>query len=302
MAMGSATRRDRSEPLTRLVRFEATDGVELSGVFYEPRRSSARVVVYLHGTGGSSVFSSRKTNVFGARFAARGIAFFAFDNRGSHLVRRLGDTLGGMAFERIRDCVHDIDGALRFLRRLGYRDVTVVGHSTGANKIAVYDFYKERNPVRRYVLLAGGDDVGLLFDSLGARRFRSVLARARKLRRSLEFAPRAISALPMSWGSLYDMMNPDGDYNVFPFLEAMGRVRLSRRRLFRHLRQVRKPTLLVYGDRDEYCFGDVSGCVGAMAGALSGQPNLEFVIMGDADHGFGGREGELVEMVENWMS
>jgi len=300
--MGSAARRDRTEPLTRLVRFEATDGVELSGLLYEPRRSNGRVAVYLHGTGGSSIFSSRRTNLLGAEFTKLGMAWLAFDNRGSHLVRRLGETLGGMAFERIRDCVHDIDGALRLLRRRGYRDVTLIGHSTGANKIAVYDFYKERNPVRRYVLLAGGDDVGLMYQQLGTRRFRSALAKARLLRRKLDFVPPAISEFPMSWRSLYDMINPDGHYNVFPFLEAMGRAKLSRRPLFRHLRQIRKPTLAIYGDRDEYCFGDVSACVAAMADALAGKSNFEFVIMKDADHGFRGRDAELVELIENWMS
>ena len=33
--------------------------------------------------------------------------------------------------------------------------VTLIGHSTGANKIAVYDHYKPRNQVKRYVLVAG---------------------------------------------------------------------------------------------------------------------------------------------------
>ena len=75
--------------------------------------------------------------------------------------------------------VFDIDGALREMRRRGYRDVTLAGHSTGANKIAVYDHHRPRNRVQRYVLLAGGDDTGLIYASLGARRFASALTKAR---------------------------------------------------------------------------------------------------------------------------
>jgi pimeloyl-ACP methyl ester carboxylesterase len=60
---------------------------------------------------------------------------------------------------------------VRELRRRGYRDITLIGHSTGANKIAVYDHYKPRNSIKRYVLLGGGDDTGILYEHLGPRRF-----------------------------------------------------------------------------------------------------------------------------------
>ena len=296
--------RKPAEPLCRLVRFEATDGVELTGLLYEPRRRTEHAAIYLHGTGGSSIFDSARTNTLAVEMTARGIAWFPFNNRGAHLVRRLKGAkseFGGMAYERVRDGVPDIDGAVRALRARGFREIYLAGHSTGANKVALYDYYKKRNTVRRYILLAGGDDVGLMYEQLGARRFRSVLRRARALRASSEFAPRSVSEMPMSWRSLYDMINPDGDYNVFPFLEAMGRMKLSRKPLFRHLKATSRPALSIYGDRDEYCFGDVSGCVAAMADAVGANDNHEFVVMAGADHGFGGKEAELARLMADWL-
>ncbi|HUP48070.1 MAG TPA: alpha/beta hydrolase [Thermoanaerobaculia bacterium] len=294
-------------PLCQLVRFDAADGAELSGLLYEPRRSTEQIVIFLHGTGGASIFDSRRTNLLAAEMVGRRIAWLPFNNRGAHLMRRLRvrgrkkGVAGGMAYELIRDSVHDIDGAVRFARRLGYRNVTLAGHSTGANKIAVYDHYKPRNRVRRYVLLAGGDDTGLMYEQLGAARFRSALRRARERRRSEELVPASISPQPMSWRSLYDMINPDGDYNVFPFLEAWGRAKLSRRPLFRHLRGIRKPALMVYGENDEYCFGDVPAAVGALAAAVGPRPNVEIAVMKDADHGFGGKEKELGTLIAEWI-
>ena len=300
--MGRAAKRDRlTEPVCRLLRFRAADEVDLAGLLYEPRRRTDRVAIFLHGTGGASVFNARRTNLLAEELTSRKIAWFAFNNRGAHLIMKsqLG---GGMAYERIRDCVHDIDAAVRLLRRRGYRDITLVGHSTGANKIAVYDSLKKRNPIRRYVLLGGGDDTGLFYKQLGSRRFRTVLRRARQKRRSRELAPPSVSRLPMSWLALYDMINPDGDYNVFPFLEALGRARLSRRPLFRHVRAIRKPALVVYGERDEYCFGSVSRAVSLLATAVGPRPNFEFVIVEDADHGFRGHEEELGALVANWIN
>jgi pimeloyl-ACP methyl ester carboxylesterase len=293
-----------SDPACHLVRFEATDGIPLAGVLYEPKRKSNRAAIFLHGTGGSSVFESKRTNVLAAELLRAGIAYFPFNNRGAHVMRRMGDELGGFSYERIRDCVHDIDGALRELRRRGYRDITLIGHSTGANKIAVYDHYKPRNTVKRYVLLGGGDDTGMLYEDLGPRRFQSALTKARamiKARRGEELAPSSISKLPMSWRSFYDMANPDGDYNIFPFREAMHGIRLSRRPRFRYLRALRKPALFLYGENDEYCVDSASRTVAALAEALGAKTNVKLAIIEDADHGFGGKEKELAEVIVEWM-
>lgn len=292
------------EPECRLVRFEATDGVPLAGVLYEPQRASTRAVIFLHGTGGSSVFESKRTNVLAAELMREGVAYFPFNNRGAQVMRRAGSEMGGFSYELIRECVYDIDGAVRELRRRGYRDLTLIGHSTGANKIAVYDHHKPRNFIKRYVLLGGGDDTGLLYKELGARRFAAALTKARamiKARRGEELAPSSISKLPISWRSFYDMANPDGDYNVFPFLEVLRGIRLSRKPRFRYVRAIRKPALFLYGENDEYCIDSASRTVAVLAEALGAKANVEIAILGDADHGFGGKESELASVILEWM-
>src|SRR5262249_13379436 len=133
--MGRAAARNRAEPLCRLVRFEATDGVTLAGLLFG---SGRRAIIWLHGTGGASVFESARTNVLGRVFNQHRIAFFPFNNRGAHYVRRAGRHYGGSAYVRIRECVPDIEGAVRELRRRGFRDITLAGHSTRPNKIPLY--------------------------------------------------------------------------------------------------------------------------------------------------------------------
>jgi pimeloyl-ACP methyl ester carboxylesterase len=268
-------------------------------VLYEPIRHSKRAVIWLHGTGGASVFESRRTNLLAATFIERGLAFFPFNNRGSGIVRRAGNDLGGAAFERIRDCVADIDGAIRELWRRGYRDITLVGHSTGANKIAVYDHYKPRNRVKRYVLIAGGDDTGWLFKELGARRFRALLEKAKAKRRSNELALKIPGQPMISWRALYDVANPNGDYNVFPFYEIMTGTKLSSRS-FRFIRAIRKPSLYIYGDRDEFAFGDVARCVSILSRYVN--EGAEIAVIDDAGHGFSGREEELGRLIGDWTS
>jgi pimeloyl-ACP methyl ester carboxylesterase len=303
--MGRRTTRDRAEPLCRLVRFDATDGVELSGLLYEPPRATKRAAIFLHGTGGASIFESRRTNLLASELTSRGIAWLPFNNRGAQLVKQLRGARpkrGGMAHELIRECVFDIDGAARFLRSRGYRELYLVGHSTGANKVAVYNARKPRNPFREYVLLAGGDDTGLFYAQLGARRFRAALDRARKMireRRGDELVPTSVSPMMLSWRSLYDMLNPDGDYNVFPFLESIRHLRLGRRAHFRHIRAIRKPSLYVYGERDEFCSAAVTRCTAILAEQVN--ENAEIVTIADAGHGFTGFEAELGTLIAEWL-
>ena len=296
-----AIRRALAEPLTRLVRFDATDGVDLSGLLYEPKRRTRRAIVWLHGTGGASIFDSRRTNLLGDLFTRAGIAFFPFNNRGAHLARTAGrNRLGGMAFEKIRDCVFDIDGAAREMRRRGYRELWLAGHSTGANKVAVYDSRKRRNPFRGYALLAGGDDTGIFWKRLGDQGFRDALAKAKAMiraKRGHELVPHSISKMPLSWRSFFDTANPDGDYNVFPFLEVLRGVRLSRKPQFRHLRGIRKRALYVYGEVDAYMYGKVARCMEILEEVTGREP----VVIPEANHGFGGKERELVKVIIRWL-
>jgi len=308
VAMGRSARRDSLEPPCRFIKFEATDDVELYGLLYEPRRPSKRVAIFLHGTGGASIFDSRRTNPLAEELTAKGIAFFPFNNRGANVIRNLRRTgtkkrtiRGGMTYERIADCVYDIDGACRELHRRGYRDFTLIGHSTGANKIAVYDHYKRRNPVGHYVFFAGGDDVGMMYEQLGGLRFRWALRRARARRKSEELVPASLSDVPISWRSFHDMIDPDGDYNVFPFHEVMRRKKMSKRTPFRYLRAVTKPSLVIYGEKDEYFIDSPTRYMAVLAEVVGRKPNFEIVLVQDADHGFSGREEDLGNLIAGWL-
>lgn len=296
----------------RLVHFQATDGLSLAGLLYEPARQAQDVVIFLHGNGDSSIFHSARTNLIGEELTRRGIAWFPFNNRGAYMVKRLArvrngrrESIGaGMAYEKIRECTHDIDGAIRFCRAAGFSRVHLVGHSTGANKICVYNYYKPRNRVRSYLLLAGGDDSGLYRERWGERRFDAVIERCRRRIRDRQgkvLVPETLSPFFISWSSLYDTINPDGDYNVFPFLEVLRGRRVSRKPLFRHYRSIRKPTLALYGAEDEYCFGDVAGCVEILERFAPPGNRMSFEIVPGANHGFSGKETWLAGRIADWV-
>jgi pimeloyl-ACP methyl ester carboxylesterase len=297
-----------------LFSFETTDRLTLPGLLYRPSRGTKSVALWLHGNGGSSVFySTTRMNVMGEELARRGIAFFAFNNRGAETEKSLKRKRRneservqlGFSHEMIRECVHDVDGAVRALRERGFRRFFLIGHSTGANKICLYDYRKRKNPISAYVLLGPGDDVGIYYDQLGSRRFHASLERAREMvakGRGARLVPKSIGPLPISWASLLDTIDPDGDYNVFPFLEVMRAIELSReKRLFSEYRHLKRPTLALFGEYDEFCFGDVPGCIRILETFAPKAVSVETGMIRDTGHSFHGMERELGKRVARFL-
>src|SRR3990167_1428150 len=166
------------------VQIKTPDKFTLPGLLYEAKGKKRGVVVYLHGNGSSSVFyRNDQREQWTTALARQGISLLLFNNRGAHIIknlhqqknRKIVHTHGGMAYEKIRDCVSDIDGALAFLKQRGYKNFYLAGESTGANKICVYNHYQPRNNIKGYILLSGGDDTGIYYNQLGQKRFHALL-------------------------------------------------------------------------------------------------------------------------------
>jgi len=170
-----------------------------------------------------------------------------------------------------------------------------------ANKICVYHYYKPKNKVSKYILLAGGDDVGIYYTELGKRKFNKLFKQAKEKISQGKGDEIICELLPdeiFSYVGFHDIANPDGDYNIFPFLEAIKDVKLSSKKLFRYFSSVNKPTLAVYGEKDKYCYGDVSKVVDILKEL---KPEFEYKIIKNADHVFSEQQKELSKIMVNWL-
>ncbi len=291
------------------VEFQTKDGLTLPGLLYQGKEDKV-AVIYLHGNGSSSVFYDETENqILASALSKKNISILYFNNRGAHIIKKLYVRHGkkeerkrfGMAYEKIKECILDIDAAIAFLKKQDYSKFYLAGASTGANKICVYNFYKPKNDVEKYILLCGGDDTGIYYHTLGKSKFWKFLTEAKrkiKAKRGEEIIKEMLPDEFFSYIGFFDIANPDGDYNVFPFYEILHKEKLSTKPLFRHFKSIRKPTLVVYGDKDEYAWGDVPKIVEILKRY---QPKLAYRIIKGVDHGFKNREKELAEMVANWL-
>src|SRR3990170_2168494 len=220
-----------------LFEFQTNDKFFLPGLLYRPSKKTRNVLITLHGNGSSSVFYGPESNIFAKKLAEKDIGYFAFNNRGAHYIKKINRineegekerVKYGMAYERIKECMLDIDGAIDFLGKQGFSEFYIIGFSTGANKICVYSYYKPKNRVSRYILAGAGDDVGIIYNEIGSKKkfLRFVKQAKTKIDKGKgrNMIPKYILDWLISYQSFYDEANPDGDYNTFPFYEYINKL------------------------------------------------------------------------------
>jgi pimeloyl-ACP methyl ester carboxylesterase len=302
-----------------LVSLLSSDNIELPGLLYRPDKDTKKAVVWLHGMGDNAVFyKPREINILAKALAEKGIALLAFNNRGAHarkILKIVDEKLpeedcrykGGMYYELIADCVKDIDGAAEFLKERGFADLYLAGLSTGANKICAYHARAERNPYSKYVLAGPGDDTGLMFMELSEKKFWQALryAAAHIKTEPLKTMPKYTGMYPYSVQSAWDVLNPDGNYNTFPFYEATHE-RLGKKPLFEEYKRIDRPMLVIWGEDDEYTevFGGTAQTLKLLMAQTSNAmlKKTDFALVPDTGHSFDGAETDFAKRMADWLA
>lgn len=297
----------------KLIEFPNTNNVLLPGLIFEPDKSSDTIVISLHGNGSSGgMYNVDKNNAIAKALTAKNTSFLTYSNTGAHLIQKF-DILNngvrqrgnfGVAYELIKDCIYDIDGAVNYVKELGYKKLILLGQSTGANKICVYNKYKKENPFSAYILTSGGDDSGIFYKQVGAKKFKTVTDKCKKAHargKGREIVPKYISPMLISYDSLLDQIDPDGEYNTFPFYWVSEKIDIMNKKAFNEFKAIDKPCLVIYGGNDEYCHLGTENCMGILKDVTNSQTNFTYKLIQDADHSFTGFENKLAEIISNWI-
>ena len=245
-----------------------------------PSHKPRPTVLLVHGMGGNFYRSSLKKEWL--RQAGRyGFDVLTCNNRGSDRA---------VVFERFENCVADIEATLAVGRRLGYRRFVLLGHSTGCQKVTLYQSRRQNPDVCAVALAAPADDLAICRRALG-KRYDYWLNHARKLVRQ----GKGKTLLPM----LYEK------FSARRFL-SIADPKSIEAQLFnyggslRHFARIRCPVIAFLGTREEYACRPVAE-MGAILRTTTRAPNFHFFAVPSGDHGFHGHEKTTVQRALCWL-
>ena len=155
---------------TRLVRFNSSDGIEMVGLLHTPSNSTNKVIIHIHGLNGN-FYENGFLDFLAETYTNKGYAFLTFNNRGKDYISdfKKGDdsvVIGG-SLERFKDCIYDIDGAVKFVEDNGFNEIIIQGHSYGCNKVLYYYDQKKNNNIKKIILLAPCDTMAEVMECYG---------------------------------------------------------------------------------------------------------------------------------------
>ncbi len=282
--------------LADMVNVTTRDGITLSGAYFGAAEGKGNCpvdgIVFFHGDSGN--FYGSLYLGLGQRMAERGIGFLTGNRRGhDHVASGVrGGPLAGYAFESVEDSRADFGAWLELMRGRGHRRIAIGGHSGGAVR-AVYAQAKEMFE----------DVVGVIAVSPGEYDHEGVIALHgedfkgpfRESERNVAEGRADVLLRPgVPWGSTWsagayvDCFNRDNRYSVT-----------------RHGANTGRPTLFVFGSEETKVGGsqEIPVC-GAARRSLEGVGYLhtEVRVIDGANHGYAGRESELLGVIMEWVA
>lgn len=273
--------------------FDLEDKVELVGLLHKPENNTDEVVISVHGMQ-SNCFKKRE-DILAKTINQAGIAYFAFNNRGTEIMCYTKKTdgsktlNGGCAYEDVLDSYYDIKGAIKKMLELGYTKIHLQGHSLGCTKI-VYTYNRlkaEQNRilenVKSVILLSLVDLIDLQKYDLGIDKYNEMLELAiekEKSNEEMELMPRDSFDHPISVKSYlrYYRDNQDIDFAKFGDKEYD----------FNKLNNINVPLFLRWGEKD-LVVQDLKELIEFLKSKIKNK-SLDIGYIKDTDHGYTGKE------------
>ena len=282
---------------------KTSDGIILEGVLAAPPRRTKTAALWVHGLTGSFYSCSVRLSAIALALNKDGVALAAFNNRGHDVVVSFkrqegkGKTLiAGGALEVFSDCIKDMKATIQFLQREGYKNIYLIGHSTGANKSLYYMARTQDRRVKGLALLGPISDLATEKDRLGASFTRN-LRRVQKYSRNNNPdwpMPDSLSKIVLGARRYLSLNNTASPEDVFPYHNP--------RASWSALKKVRVPLAIVIGENDQH-LGKwrAADLIDVFADKAVATPEFTGAVVPRSNHSFTKTGKELAQVLAEWI-
>ncbi|MEK6860892.1 MAG: alpha/beta hydrolase [Nanoarchaeota archaeon] len=281
-----------------LIEFFTEDGLQLHGFLMS--KNNRKAILFIHGMGGN--FYRNIAIKMSRIFLNGGFDLFSTNTRGHDEVskflikrrKKLKSVIIGASFEKFEDSVYDIKSAINILNSMKYRQIILVGHSTGCQK-AIYYIYKTRDiRIKATILLAPADDYNLQKEWFG-RLFRSLNKKAKIL-----IKKRKGNKLLFDMLKERDVLWSAQRFNSVTDLNRVESRLFNYEGKLREFKKIKIPILVIWGEKEQHAILPIKKYVEILKNNTSSK-KFGSLIIKNADHGFRSYENQVAHNMVNWI-
>lgn len=268
------------------------DNFVLQGFLMQPEGKKV-AIIFIHG------FSSNffKNIDIIRELVAFGYTTFSLNTRGHDVLSVVpkigkGNVVIGSAKENFEDCIFDIDGSVKLLRKSGIKKIFLMGISSGADKVAFYLSKSTDVEIKGGILVSPGSNIAIIKKELGGdfeKLMKESLERVR-MGRGDELLCHSKMKIPVSYKRFVSLYSEESNENAFPFHREETD--------FPILSKIKKPIFVALGEKDPF-HKDPRILLKMLKSKLGNRKN-EFKSF-KAGHSFIGSEDLLAWEITRWI-
>ncbi len=287
--------------ITKIIKFEATDGILLNGILNKHERNTDKILIQIHGMT-SNCFKKRE-KIIADKVSNLNIDTLCFNNRGSEIIKYCKNKTGekilqGTAYENIEDSYFDILGAIKYIVELGYKQIYLQGHSLGSTKI-IYVYNKlldENNPYLKYVksiILLSLIDIPDMLKTFTPKEFIDLANKMETENKLEELMPLECSIHPFSVRTYLKYIK---------YYENIDFARYSDKNYdYEKINKIKIPLFIRWGNNKELIKQNAEDLVYILKNKLS-NTKLDISYIDGANHSYNGKEDVLAQEIYDFLN
>lgn len=278
------------------------DGLELDSVLFEPKKKTKKAIIHIHGITGHYL-QNHFISFMAREYPKSRYAFLTFNNRGHDYIADIiktdmagGDRIQkGSAFDILEECVMDILPAMDYLKKRGYQEIILQGHSLGVLKVVYFLSTVRNHGVSKALLLSPMDVIHLLNTQVKDwKSWRNMAKTMIDSGRGQQFMGIKIWLdVPICADTFWNCTQDDSNMWSFNFTNP-GKD-------FIHYQDIRIPTLVVLPEQDTYAEGVGPEIAKKELEKSLSKKYLKVQVVPKSGHSYWGREEELLRLIIEWL-
>ena len=259
------------------------------------RKNNDKCILYIPGLAGN-FFESKFTRYITQLSIENGYDFLFSHNQGSFQVIELPylndegkfkSIIKGAAYEKFEDSLCDIDSWVQYLDNLGYKEIILLCHSLGCNKVIYYLSKINNSKISIVILLAPQDNVNFSKLDIHKGLFEEANINIKNGYPDKILSKKFLGFCLMSSETYFQEIT-NKTINNIPYKSNNGD--------FSALNSIKKEMYIIIGSKDVGENGD-----DYMKKIVKNCYNAKYDIIFDANHNFKNKESQLAKLIIDYL-